>query len=296
MNTDQLNLYMWIIDTIAAHGRISRRELSDLWAKSSQGDGNPIPQRSFFAYRRDIERIFGIEILCDSSYRYYIETLDGVGPQAYREWMLNGYALRHVMNDAEDIADRILVEKIPSAYKHLSSFIDAIRKNKKVSFTYNSYSHALPQDGIILAPYFLKLFRQRWYIIGARKDYSIRTYALDRITNLNITLEYFPSSSVPDPQLFFSDIFGITYSHAEAQTIKLKVQPHYANYLRTLPLHHSQKEEKFTDFSIFRYSLRLTPDLVREIISMGTQVTVLEPLPLRLMVCNTLKETLANYE
>lgn len=295
MSSENLSLYIWIIDTINSHGRITRKELSDLWQRSAQGDGNPIPHRSFFAYRRDIERIFGIDIKCDHAYQYYIEHADGEHPEAFRNWMLDSYALRHAMSDAQDVADRIVVEKIPSARHHLSPLINAIRENKKVSFTYKGYTRPLPQDGIILSPFFLRLFKQRWYVIGKRKDGSLRTYALDRISNLVSLTDTFSADDVPNSEDVFGEIYGITYSHADAQRVKLRVQPYYANYLRALPLHHSQKEEIFSDCSFFTYNLRITPDLVREIITMGPEVTVLEPKALVAMVKGQLCETLANY-
>ncbi|MCM1005094.1 MAG: WYL domain-containing protein [Prevotella sp.] len=296
MSSENLNIFIWIIDTINAHGRITRAELSDLWQRAPHSDGNPIPHRTFFAYRREIERIFGIGIQCDNAYRYYIEKPEGEGSEAFRNWMLDSYALRHAMTDARDISDRIVVEKVPSAREHLSTFINAVRENKKVSFTYKGYTRPLPQDGIILSPYFLRLFKQRWYVIGARKDGSVRTYALDRISNLIISTDSFSTDEVPNPEEFFGDIYGITYSHADAQKVKLRVLPYYANYLRALPLHNSQKEEIFSDCSIFSYTLKLTPDLVREIVNMGPQVTVLEPRPLILMVTDQLRATLANYD
>ncbi|MCM1319000.1 MAG: WYL domain-containing protein [Muribaculaceae bacterium] len=295
MSTESLNIYIWIIDTITSHGRITRQELSNLWQRSSHGDGNPIPHRSFFAYRREIERLFGIEIKCDNAYQYYIENVDGEGKKDFRNWMLDSYALRHAMSDVRDVSDRIVVEKVPSARRHLSPFINAIRENKLVCFTYNGYTRPLPQDGITLKPFFLRLFKQRWYIIGQRRDGSVRTYALDRITNLVTLTDTFNPDEVPDPEAFFGDIYGITYSHAEARKVKLKVKPYYANYLRGLPLHHSQQEDIFSDCSFFTYQLRITPDLVREIIAMGPEVTVLEPRSLAIMVANQLAKTLDNY-
>ena len=48
-------------------------------------------------------------------------------------------------------------------------------------------------------------------------------------------------------------------------------------------------------YSIFTYRLRLTPDLVAEILSHGPRLTVLEPPQLRAMVKQELKATMDNY-
>lgn len=296
MRPDSLNKYIWIIDTINAHGRITRAELSDLWLRSAMSDGNPIPHRTFFTYRRDIERIFGIDIRCNSAYEYYIDKPHGASGQAFRDWMLDSYSLRHAMTDARDISSRIVVEKVPSARNHLSPLIDAIRHTKTVRFTYSGYTRPFPEKGITLSPYFLRLYRQRWYVIGSRHgDGSVRTYALDRISDLETTTSSFDMPADPDPEEYFRDIYGITYSHGETQTVKLRVQPYYANYLRALPLHASQTEQIYSDCSIFTYRMKVTPDLVRDLAGIGPDITVLEPRALVLMLKDQLQKTLENY-
>lgn len=296
MRTDSLNKYIWIIDTISAHGRITRAALSELWMRSAMGDGTPIAHRTFFTYRRDIEHIFGIDILCNTAHEYYIDKPQGSGGEAFRDWMLDSYALRHAMDDARDISDRIVVEKVPSARQHLSPLINAIRQGRMVRLTYRGYTRPFPESGILLTPYFLRLYRQRWYVIGKRmSDGGVRTYALDRISDLEITTEPFDTSTVPDAQAYFGEIYGITYSHADAQRVKLRVKPYYANYLRALPMHPSQSEQIYSDCSIFTYMLRITPDLVRELAGIGPDITVLEPAPLVLMVKEQLMRTLENY-
>ena len=62
----------------------------------------------------------------------------------------------------------------------------------------------------------------------------------------------------------------------------MKVADYQANYLRSLPLHHSQKEEERAgDHAVFSYYLRPTFDFTQELLSMGDTVEVLEPASLR---------------
>lgn len=297
MKADRLNKYIWIIDTIASHGKISRAALSDLWVRSSLSDGKPIPHRTFFNYRRDIEEVFGIDIRCDNAYEYYIDKPDGPADEAFRSWMLDSYAMRHAIDDARDISSRVIVEKVPSARKYLSPLLSAMRECRDIVFTYAGYTRPFPETDIRFSPYFIRLFKQRWYVIGKRSaDNSVRTYALDRIRDLVITTDPFSMPPDLDPADYFKDVFGITYSHSEVETVKLRVGAYYANYLRALPLHPSQQEEVFSGFSIFTYRLRLSPDFVRELVSIGPDITVLAPKSLQLMVIAQLKQTLANYE
>lgn len=297
MNSDRLKKYIWIVDTISSYGAITRARLSELWQKSALGDGNPLPHRSFFSARRAIEEQFGITIKVNGANEYYIDASDTVQDEAFRNWVLDAYAVNSMIDANRDLAPHIHIEPIPSARQHLPSILNAIRGRHTIAFTYNPFNRARAEQDIRLAPYFVKLFSQRWYVIGLRlKDNKIRTYALDRISALIITDNDYTIPPGIDASTYFADIFGITDSQAPPRQIKLRVDPYYAKFLRALPLHESQKEEQFSDFSIFNYRMKLTPDLVRHLLSLGGQVKVIEPPELRLMVIDALKETLKNYE
>ena len=84
-------------------------------------------------------------------------------------------------------------------------------------------------------------------------------------------------------------------TQARPKTIKLKVDQRQAKYFRALPLHPSQQEMLNDKYSIFTYHLRITPDLVAQLLSYGPAVTVLSPPELRAMLLTDLRATLANY-
>lgn len=297
MSSGRINKYIWIIDTITRHGAISRSELSRLWQQSSQGDGNPIPHRTFFSYRRRIEDELGVSIKCNRAHEYYIDSAETIRDMAYRDWLLDAANMQGVLHDNRDISRRIHIEPVPSARQFLSDVLNAIRYSRRLSFSYASFARARPDNDIIFEPYFVKLFRQRWYMVGRRVyDEEIRTYALDRVTDLTVLSHTFDMQEEPSADTFFADLFGITQSHASAQNIKLKVNLRAAKYIRVLPLHESQREEQFSEFSIFNFRMKLTDDLLRHLLSLGADVEVLQPAALRLMMINALKETLLLYE
>ena len=216
---------------------------------------------------------------------------------AYRDWLLDAANMQGVLHDNRDISRRIHIEPVPSARQFLSDVLNAIRYSRRLSFSYASFARARPDNDIIFEPYFVKLFRQRWYMVGRRVyDEEIRTYALDRVTDLTVLSHTFDMPEEPSADTFFADLFGITQSHASAQNIKLKVNLRAAKYIRVLPLHESQREEQFSEFSIFNFRMKLTDDLLRHLLSLGADVEVLQPAALRLMMINALKETLLLYE
>ena len=81
---------------------------------------------------------------------------------------------------------------------------------------------------------------------------------------------------------FFSTCFGIIVGDEEPQPIQLKVDAFQANYLHSLPLHHSQKVvEQTKEYTIFSYFLRITYDFRQELLALGDTTEVLYPKGLR---------------
>lgn len=134
-------------------------------------------------------------------------------------------------------------------------------------------------------------------MVGLReKSGDIRTYALDRVKSMIMVSEHFDMPENIDPASFFDNIIGITLSKAPVRTVKLRTTPQQAKYFRALPFHHSQQEEIHDNYSIFTYRLKLNYELVHELLSFGTAVTVLAPRELRIMITDELRSSLANYD
>ena len=201
------------------------------------------------------------------------------------------------LSNAHDISERIMLENVPSAREHLPIVLDALKQNRRIRFSYKSYTRSLPTDGIVLEPYFVKIFKQLWYVIGLNvKDNQIKTYALDRMSQLNLLQETFDMPENIDPSEFFKDCFGIITNKNSAKRIVLRVEPTQAKYFRALPLHHSQQEEVHDHYSVFTYKMRITYDLKEELMSHGASIEVLEPKELKLLIRDELEKALKNYQ
>ena len=112
---------------------------------------------------------------------------------------------------------------------------------------------------------------------------ALRIYALDRILSLDFTDVTFEYPADFDPQAYFDASFGIIVDEeCEIEAIQIKVYNNQSQYLRALPLHHTQKEiAKTDDYSIFEYILRPTYDFKQELLSHGDDIEVLSPAWLR---------------
>ncbi len=295
MGHNLLGRYVWLVDTIRRYGSITREKLGELWIQSPYSDGNPLPRRTFYNYRTAIEELFNIDIKCNpSTYEYSIDEGDRQR-EGLTDWLLNSAAMSNVLSNVSDVSDRIFLEDVPSARLYLSQVISALKEKHPIRFTYRPYTRSTPTRGVVIEPYFLKIFRQRWYVTGRNTaDTHIKTYALDRMEEVAILPERFSDKDF-DLDEYVRDSFGIIFSQGEAHEVVLRTDPRQAKYFRALPLHPSQRETIHDSYSEFHLRLRLTPDFVQEILSLGPKVRVMSPPELREMVKSSLRATLDLY-
>ncbi len=293
-----INRYVWLVDTISRYGRITLKDLNEAWLRSDISEGKPLARRTFFHYRDGVEEMFDINIQCDkSTFEYYIDDTGEENNARLRSWVVDSVSMSGTLSNAHDVSGRIMLENVPSAREHLPVIIEALKQNRRIRFSYKSYTRSKPTDGIVLEPYFVKIFKQLWYVIGLNvKDKQIKTYSLDRISNLNLLQETFNMPEEINPSEFFKDCFGIITNRNSAKRIVLRVEPTQAKYFRALPLHSSQQEEIHDNYSIFTYRMRITYDLKEEIMSHGASIEVLAPQELKTLIRTELEEALKNYQ
>lgn len=94
---------------------------------------------------------------------------------------------------------------------------------------------------------------------------------------------------------YFADCFGIITSQGQAKDIMLRVKPMQAKYFRSLPLHHSQREELHDEYSLFYYHMHLTYDLIQQLLSYGPEIEVVSPRELRVAIKQKLDDALKQY-
>ena len=292
-----VNRYVWLVDTISRYGRITLKDLNQAWLRSSISQGKPLARRTFFHYRDGVEEMFDINIQCDkSTFEYYIAD-SGESNKRLQSWLVDSVSMSGTLSNAHDISERIMLENVPSAREHLPVIIDAMKQNRRIRFSYKSYTRSLPTDGIVLEPYFVKIFKQLWYVIGLNvKDSLVKTYSLDRMSRLNLTQDTFNMPEDVKPSQFFKDCFGIITNRNSAKRIVLRVEPTQAKYFRALPLHSSQQEVIHDNYSIFTYWMRITYDLKEELMSHGASIEVLEPKELKTLIRTELEQALKNYQ
>ncbi len=296
------NRYVWLVDLVLRRRKITFEEVSNAWCNSSlNNSGDELPLRTFHNHRSAIAAMFDIEINCDkrNGFVYYIENSEDVTRGGVRQWLVNTFAVNNLINESHKLKSRILFEQIPSGQHYLTPIIEAMRDGLSVEITYESFwrneVHTFP-----IEPYCVKVFKQRWYVLG-RSPYKdeLRTYALDRISDLHITDDKYSVPKDFDAAEYFRYGFGIMPRDDwhKVEYVELKVYGSQANYIRTLPLHHSQEEiQTNVEFTIFRYLLCPTYDFRQEILSQGEKVEVLSPVSFREEVAEVVRAQAKRYE
>ena len=284
MAKSYFNRYVWLLDTIMQHGYITQTDLSDLWQRSALNeDGVPLPSRTFHNHREAILDMFGIDIKFDKARGYYIANED-TNANGIRNWLMTSLSVNNLINESSTLRERIILEDIPSSQDYLRSIINAMKEGKMLEMEYQKFKDSQKYK-VIIAPYCVKLFKQRWYVVGQPSDaQKPRIYALDRIKGLLQTRRDFKVPEKFDAKEYFANWFGIVHDEVnyKPEIIRLKVWAKQRNYFHTLPLHHSQKEvEEHDDWSIFEYFMAPTWDLEQELLQYNDNVEVLEPQSLR---------------
>lgn len=314
---DYLRRHIWILSELYQNPKgLTYKEFEERWKRSSQNVlETSLPKRTFQDCLRAIEETFDIDISSDArnGYRYRIVQRDWLENDRVKDWLLSAFAVNGLLQDSRGLRERVMYEDIPSGNDYLLEVLKAMRENHVLAMTYQDYFDKEPRD-ILLEPYCVRVFRQRWYVVGVMENEPkgeepteltnqghIRRYALDRVVKLestDVTFKMPRDFSVSD---YFADAFGIIVEPEEydVETIRMKVYDinHRREYLRSLPLHESQKEvERHKDYSVFELRIAPTYDFIKEILSMGGEVEVISPTYVRQEVEHRAEELLARYK
>lgn len=178
---------------------------------------------------------------------------------------------------SESIVHLAQPSEIPGQ-KWLDQLYESIKEQKALAMTYKPFEREA--SAVVISPYLLKEYDNRWYLYAKNHSKSVlRTYGLERITELKPTLqEYLPAEEF-DPERYFKDIVGVTLEpNKNPQKVQLEVFGTTKNYILTKSLHKTQRILEERDGSVV-IELSLIPNYELEslIMSFGEQLKVLKP-------------------
>lgn len=255
-------------------------EISDTLARESdiQGYDFNISMRTFQRDLEEIRSLYDIDIQYDFSKKVYKIESDDQSEVNKRIW--EAFDTFHALNITNQLSDCIDFEKRRSGgTENLYGLLHAVKTQVQIKFTYRKYW----EDGLTrrqAEPYALKEFKNRWYVlVNDLKDNRIKTFALDRLSDLEITKTHFQVPADFNVNEYFRYCFGIVSpNEAKPQEVILSFAPLQGKYIKSLPLHDSQqvlidnKKELRVKLTLF-----VTYDFLMELLSYGEKVKVIAP-------------------
>ena len=287
--------YIWIINILRAYRQLTFEELNQKWQEDDVADGNPLQRSSFNRHRDAILNMFGVIIDCDKkTYRYYISNPDVLNDGSIERWLFSTLTVHGVLADSAAVKERVVLENVPAGLEYLETIITAIKAHRGLLIGYQKFG----ADGYekTVFPYALKLFRQRWYLLARLTNDEMRVYALDRMSKARLTDDTFEMPLGFSPQAYFDEYYGVLTDGTPMAHVVVRTYGRTPNYLRTLPLHHSQRELSATaDYTDFSFDIRPTADFLAELLSYGSTLEVLQPATLRQHFRSMVADTLKRY-
>lgn len=297
----QLQKYTWLIETIRRAGKITHRDLSDKWERRKDlSDCKPLHRATFNRWRDNILSQFGIIISCQrvGGYLYYIENPEDIKGDELKKWMLDSFAVGNLIGENLSLKGRILVDQIPSGHDHLTTLLEAMKESRVVNIVYKAFRYSRSFE-IPVEPYCVKLFENRWYILGHNisKD-TMRLYGLDRIESIVVTDQEYKLPEGFSASDYFSNYFGIvTDDRVKPERIVIRSDKDHTPYLKSLPLHHSQRlVEDNGEYADFELYLAPTYDFIMKLLHSGGMVEVISPSSLRKVMKDWISDMYDHYK
>lgn len=182
-------------------------------------------------------------------------------------------------------------------YDYITPLFNAIINKTVIKINYEPFGKE--SYDIIFHPYFLKQYNNRWFVFGYNEFNQNPHWnlALDRINGSIENTKSKYRNDKTDWQDFFDDIIGVSkFINKEVEEVKLLFDKDQAPYIKTKPIHWSQKPTILDDGSLeIRIKVMLNYELEMRILSFGEKVKVIAPDSLVERIRERIQQQLNNY-
>lgn len=190
--------------------------------------------------------------------------------------------LRQGISDKEK--DAVIIEFDSNKYlrgiANLGPLYNAVLYKKVLEVNYKPFENDEPFM-VVLHPYYLKQFNNRWFLFGYNQDKNKYDWnmALDRIMGIKEIKSKYHSNSEIDWDEYFEDIIGVTKPEgSKCEKIRLVIYGKTGRYIESKPIHGSQKT-KWIDDNTLQVELELIINFEFEtlLLSYADSVKVISP-------------------
>lgn len=190
----------------------------------------------------------------------------------------------------------------------LGSLFTAISNKQVLSLKYHTFNNPKVRE-VVVHPYLLKEYNKRWFIFVGTENGAVLNFAIDRIDSFELMphIEYVEPSEELEER--FDDIVGVSiYEDSNVESILLWVAKEQYPYIKTKPIHGSQKDikgkrlaelqERYAALGegyFIKLSCIVNYELEQLLMSFMDKVVVLSPEPLRKSVFSRIKALMKRY-
>ncbi len=272
--------YMHIVNFLRRRGEANYNEIRQLLERESQEQGFKftISQRTLQRDIKEIYTLYGITIECSKrSGNYFIAEEEETHSNSR---MLETFDLYNALKFSSIYLPLIQFERrVARGNEHIFVLLHAIKNRLLVKFIYSKF-YTGESEIRTVEPLLLKEFNGRWYLISKKVgEHTIRTFGLDRISEIETLRQKFVLDKNFNPESYFKDAFGIYVPEKEiAERVVLSFTKEQGQYIKSYPLHQSQLILSESDQEIqIELKVFLTYDFLHELLSFGENITVLSP-------------------
>lgn len=290
---EKIKTFFWITSLLKRSNYISLADINEEWCHCCyNSDGLPFERNTFRNYLKGIEELFDINIEYNGK-GYYI-----VDPAPLREQNLQTALLHDIegvdfLSRFRSLGSRIQTEEILEGRQYLSTIAESIKRSYQLKIVHQKFTDSEAHTKTI-EPYCLKTVKRRCYILARDlTDSHLKTFALDRILELEMTKEHFKPDESVNVETYFDNSYGIVVDESKVDTVHIRTSEDTAPYIRTLPLHKSQREVAPREFT---FRVAKTLEFMNELLRHGEGIEVLAPEDLREEFKARIEKMKAMYE
>gem|GEM_PF-2091977 len=181
--------------------------------------------------------------------------------------------------------------------EYLSEIIPYVLNEQSARIYYLPFSYQTPK-WLNISPYFLQEYNQRWYIVAWHHEKArVSLFAIDRIQGIKRSKQAFQANRNVNPETYFKDVVGVSIPReGQIEEVQLQIDNELYGYLKTKPLHASQKLSYGEKCSLL--SLRVMPnyELKSRILAWAGSMRVVKPRWLAEEIAEQHRKALALYE
>ena len=245
--------------------------------------------RTFERDKKDITALFGIVIQYNRKDKTYAIDEEEIEDQSVTR-MIDAFSIHHALQEGNKLSPSVFLEKRKSlGTEHIYGIIHAIQNLYLLQFTHQKHWEDFSTQREV-KPIAIKESQQRWYLVALdKKNETVKTFGLDRISNLKITDTKFKPVAY-NVETEFQHAFGVE-TYEAAKKVILEFSKQQGNYIKTFPLHKSQRIVKETEDAVsIEIFIHTTNDIKMELLKYGSNVKVIAPISLQNDIKNRISE------